>query len=236
MSGIIEKIKSEMKKLANTEIAEHSQKFFKTGKGEYAEGDIFIGIRVPVIRQLAKKYREITLDEMETILQSPIHEQRMLALIFLVNRYQKGNDVEQKNIYNICLKNLGFINNWDLVDISIPHIVGAYLFDKDRKILFKMAKSKNLWQRRIAIMATFHFIRNNDFSHALTIAEMLLNDREDLLHKAAGWMLREVGNRNLAEEEVFLKRHYKSMPRTMLRYAIEKFPEDKRKKYLEGSI
>lgn len=206
------------------------QGFFKTGKGGYAEGDIFLGVVVPETRKLVKKYKNIALKDAVKLLRSKIHEERLAALLILVDKFQ--TDQGKEEIYNLYLKNTKHINNWDLVDLSAGQIVGDYLFVKPKTILFKLARSKNFWERRIAIMATFNFIKKNQFKETLKIAEMLLIDTHDLIHKAVGWMLREVGKRNLKVEDDFLKKHYQKMPRTMLRYAIEKFPEKKRGRYL----
>lgn len=229
-------IHNDLLQSANKDIAEHSQRFFKTGKGEYGEGDVFLGIRVPVLRKLVKKYRGISLSEVCKLLHSKFHEERLLAVLMLVQLFKTGGDEEQKQIYGLYLENTKFINNWDLVDISAGNIVGAYLYEKDRAPLYRLVKSKNLWERRIAIIATFHFIRNDDFEDTLKIAEILLNDQEDLIHKAVGWMLREVGKRELEIEVEFLEEHYQKMPRTMLRYAIERIPERRRKMYLKGQV
>lgn len=225
-----------LRELADPSIAEHSQRFFKTGKGEYGEGDKFLGIRVPVLREQVKKYRDISLKEIRRLLKSAFHEERLCALLLLVHKFAKGNEEEKTAIYKMYLNNTQYINNWDLVDSSAQHIVGAYLEDRDKQILQDLSKSNNLWERRIAIMSTFHFIRKHQFDETLNLSKQLLNDDEDLIHKATGWMLREVGNRDLPVEKAFLKEHYKKMPRTMLRYAIEKFPEQERKKYLQGMI
>lgn len=225
-----------LKSLANSEIADQSQRFFKTGKGEYGEGDIFLGIRVPTIRAEVKRMKDISIDETIKILTSKYHEARLFALIMLVEKFTKANEPERTEIYRHYLDNLPQINNWDLVDSSAPYIIGVYLTDKDKSPIYQMADSDNLWQRRIAIMSTFTFIRQNDFKDALAIATTLVNDNEDLIQKAVGWMLREIGKRSLKTEERFLQKHYKSMPRTMLRYAIEKMPERKRKAYLNGSV
>jgi 3-methyladenine DNA glycosylase AlkD len=223
-------------KLADPDKAKILQGFFKTGPGEYGEGDRFLGIVVPVIRKLVKQYQDTPIGEVMKLLKSAIHEERLLALLMLVQRYEKGDDGLKKNIYGLYLKNTRFINKWDLVDLSAPNIVGPYLVDKSRKPLYALAKSRDLWKRRIAILSAFTFIKRNDFSDALRIAGMLLADEHDLIHKAVGWMLREVGKRDLSTEEGFLQRHYRSMPRTMLRYAIERFPESKRQKYLNGKV
>jgi len=226
-------IHEEFKKMSDQEHAIQLQKYFKTGKGEYGEGDQFLGLRVPTVRKIAKKFNTLSIDEAEKFLQSPYHEERLFALFILIDLFKKGNEEDKKKIHELYLKNTKFINNWDLVDVSAGPIIGAYLFTRDRKPIYTLANSENLWERRIAIMATFCFIAQNEFTDTLKIAEMLLTDKEDLIHKAVGWMLREIGKRNLEIEESFLKKYYQNMPRTMLRYAIEKFPEEKRKSYLK---
>jgi 3-methyladenine DNA glycosylase AlkD len=212
------------------------QKFFKTGRGEYGEGDLFLGIRVPEVRKLAKRCQGLPLPEALELLKSSFHEERLLALLILAGAYPRADEPAKRAIYEIYLENVKSINNWDLVDISAPSIVGAHLFAKSKQPLYQLAKSKNLWKRRIAVMATFYFIRHNRFSATLKISRMLLSDGEDLIHKAVGWMLREVGKRDPQAEEDFLRMHYQRMPRTMLRYAIERFPEAKRRMFLEGKI
>jgi len=229
-------IQSKLKGLANKKNAEVAQRFFKTGPGEYGEGDIFLGIRVPVLRELAREYQTITIEETEHLLKSPIHEERLLALFILIRIYSKAEEVIKEAIYELYLKNTKFINNWDLVDSSAEYIVGDFLLDKGKNPLYQLARSKILWDRRISIMSTFCFIKRRQYSETLKVAKTLLNDKEDLIHKAVGWMLREVGKRDLSLEEEFLREHYKEMPRTMLRYAIEKFPETKRQGYLKGKI
>ncbi len=229
-------VQTRLKKLGNPEHAAISQRFFKTGPGEYGQGDIFIGIRVPVLRKLVKEFKDLPAREVKILLRSPIHEERLLAILLFVHIFSKGDETTKKGIYNLYLNSTEFINNWDLVDVSAEHIVGAYLMDKNKRPLYRLAKSKNLWERRIAIIATFYFVRRHEFSETLKISNMLLADRHDLIHKATGWMLREIGKRDLKTEETFLKEHYKKMPRTMLRYAIEKFPENKRQRYLKGTI
>lgn len=229
-------IRRHLQKLANPDKAKILQGFFKTGPGEYGEGDRFLGIVVPVIRKLAKQYQDTPIGEVKKLLTSAIHEERLLALLMLVQRYQKGNDGLKKIIYDLYLESTRCINNWDLVDLSAEKIVGPYLKDRARRPLYRLAKSKSLWERRIAIISTFHYIKDHDYGDALAVAGLLLDDAEDLIHKAVGWMLREVGKRDRGVEERFLRAHYRSMPRTMLRYAIERFPESKRKKYLNGKI
>lgn len=228
-------LERQVKKHSNPELAQFLKRFFKTGKGEYAEGDVFAGIKVPVSREIAKKFKDLTLEDLSVLIKSKIHEERLIALLILVDKMKKVDEKEQEKIYRVYLKNLKYVNNWDLVDLSAHKIIGEHLYDKDRKILFKLAKG-NLWERRIAIISTFNFIKKRDYKTTLRISGMLLKDEHDLIHKAVGWMLREIGKRDLNAIESFLKQHYKTMPRTMLRYAIEKFPEKKRKAYLNGSI
>ena len=232
----VHEIRTKLRKLGNKQRAKVLQGFFKTGPGEYGEGDVFLGIKVPELRRLAKEYQDITTKEIKQLLKSSIHEERLLALLILVLTYSKGNEIAKKRIYELYLKNTKFINNWDLVDGSAEYIVGDFLMDKSRKPLYSLAKSSDLWKRRIAMMSTFHFIKRHEFSETLKISRMLLSGEEDLIHKAVGWMLREVGKRHLPTEEKFLKEHYKKMPRTMLRYAIGKFPESKRQRYLKGNV
>lgn len=212
------------------------KRYFKCGVGEYAEGDQFLGVNVPSMHEVARLYKDLDLETIKKILKSRYHEERMVALQILVNQFTKSNPIQRKLIFNLYLKNTKYINNWDLVDTSAPKIVGKYLEDKKRNILYKLAKSKSLWEKRIAIIATLYFIKIDDYSDTLKISEILLFDKHDLIHKAVGWALREVGKRNKNEEEKFLKKYYSKMPRTMLRYAIEKYPEDLRKKYLLGKI
>jgi len=231
-----QKIKKRLKQLANKEKAEVLQRFFKTGPGEYGEGDVFIGVKVPDLRKVAKVFQDIATEDVIVLLESAIHEERLLALLILVRKYVKGNETAKKRIYRLYLKKTKFINNWDLVDVTAHHIVGDYLMDKNKAPLYRLAKSEDLWERRIAILATFYFIKHGKYEETLKIAKILLTDKEDLIHKAVGWMLREIGKRDMIFEEMFLKQHYKEMPRTMLRYAIEKFPEPKRQKYLKGKI
>jgi 3-methyladenine DNA glycosylase AlkD len=230
------KIKNELKKYSNQEYAAHHQVFFKTLPGEYGEGDVFIGVRVPDIRKVAKKYNGIDHNVIEELLSDEVHEYRLIALIIMVNVYslKRTDKKTREKLFNIYIKNKDRINNWDLIDISAPHIVGAWLFDKQKDLLHDLADSSILWDRRIAIISTMYFIRQNEFDHTLKIAKTLLQDKEDLIHKAVGWMLREVGKRDRDIEEIFLKKHLKKMPRTMLRYSIEKFPEKLRLSYLKG--
>jgi 3-methyladenine DNA glycosylase AlkD len=225
-----------LRKLADPERAIHSARYFKTGSGEYGEGDRFLGIRVPELRAQVTKCDAVSLKDISVLLMSAFHEERLFALLLLVRRFDKGDEQAQAAIYDLYLDNLQYINNWDLVDSSASQIVGSYLQSRDKQKLYKLAKSARIWDRRVAIIATFQFIRNEQFDDALKLAEQLLNDDEDLIHKAVGWMLREIGKRDMVAEQAFLQVHYKNMPRTMLRYAIEKFPEPMRKQYLAGEI
>jgi 3-methyladenine DNA glycosylase AlkD len=231
-------IKTDLQSLANPQKAKILQGFFKTCPGQYGEGDIFLGLTSEELKGVAKKYSGVDLSVLQELLNSKIHEERSCALVILVGQYQKPKKGHSKkeDIFNFYLKNarLGNINNWDLVDISAPKIIGEFLLDKDRKILYKLAKSKSLWERRISIISTFAFIRIGEFEDTLKISEILLKDKHDLMHKAVGWMLREVGKRDQKVLENFLKKHCRVMPRTMLRYAIEKFDKDKRSNYLNG--
>ena len=230
------KLRKRIKSLANSEVAKTNAWFFKTGKGEYGEGDKFAGLRVPVQRKIAREFSDLTYSELKRLLDSKVHEERLIALLVLVDRYLRSDQDQKEKIFKFYLDNSNGINNWDLVDLSAPKIIGEHLINKDRKILFKLAESENLWERRIAILSTLAFIRGDDFKTTLQIADILLEDEHDLIHKAVGWMLREVGKKNLKVEEDFLKSRYKKMPRTMLRYSVEKFTESKRKKYLKGKI
>lgn len=229
----------ELRAKSDPEKAKFLQRYFKTGKGQYAEGDIFIGLKVPEMRKLAKKYyKEMSLKEIQEFLNSKIHEHRQTALFMLCLKYKKAkkDNLQKRQIYEFYLKNAKNVNNWDLVDCSAPTIVGDFsLRDGTHTIRF-LAKSSNLWEKRIAILATFPFIKKRDFGESLFIADTLMNDEYDLIHKAVGWMLREIGKKNTGVLELFLSTRYKKMPRTMLRYSIEKFPEEKRKKYLKGLI
>jgi len=230
--GRLSAVRKALRKYANKEKAKVLLRFFKTGPGEYGEGDLFLGVSTPFIRKVLKEYQDLSLSDVTKLLRSKIHEERLLALLILVYQFNKADARLKKKIFRIYLVNSQFINNWDLVDLSAPQIVGGFLIDKDRKMLYKLAKSPLLWERRIAILATFSFIRTSDFVDVLAITKYLLCDKEDLIHKTCGWMLREVGKRNLQLEENFLRKYCKVMPRTMLRYALEKFPEEKRKLFL----
>ncbi len=218
--------------MGDTTIAQHHLRFFKCGPGQYGEGDAFLGIMVPALRKLSKEWTSIPVAEAFKLLQCRWHEARLLALMILVRKYERGDETTRHEIYLLYLANTDRINNWDLIDISAPAIVGAYLLDRDRAPLYVLAKSSPLWERRIAIISTQHFIRCGDFADTLCIAEMLLHDPHDLIHKAAGWMLREVGKRDQPALERFLRKHARRMPRTMLRYAIERFPEEVRAGYM----
>lgn len=229
-------IRQQLRRLADREIEEHSQRFFKTGKGQYGHGDRFLGIRVPALRKIARQYRGISVTEAARLLKSEFHEERLLSLLLLVAIFKKANEQDRRSIYKLYLENTRFINNWDLVDSSAEHIVGAYLRDRDKRPLYGLAVSGILWERRISIMSTFNFIKHGEFADTLKISEILLGDKEDLIHKAVGWMLREIGKREIETEEDFLKKYYRQMPRTMLRYAIEKFPAPKRQMYLKGNM
>jgi len=231
-----QKIQKYLRQFASREKAKLLQGFFKTGPGQYGEGDIFLGVVVPDIRRTVKEFADAPLAEVQKLLRSSFHEERLLALLLLVRKFEKGDDGVRKRIYTLYLKNRSYINNWDLVDLSAPKIVGPWLDGRSRSLLYRFVLSKNLWERRIAILATFHFIRQSDFVDALALAESLLDDDQDLMHKAVGWMLREVGKKDVGTLERFLKKHYGRMPRTALRYAIERFPEAKRQKYLKNMI
>lgn len=231
-------VKEQLQQYADAEKAAFLPKFFKATPGGYAEGDAFIGVTVPNQRKVAKRfYRQATLDDVEKLLHEPFHEYRLTALFMLVYKFEKlKTEPDRKAIVDLYLANTSQINNWDLVDASADKILGAYLLDREKDILYQLANSSNLWQQRMAIMATFHFIKHNRYEDTLNIALLLLNHKHDLIHKAVGWMLREVGNRDFEVELGFLKQHYKHMPRTMLRYAIEKFDEDLRQRFLKGLV
>lgn len=230
---MIANIKKDLKKAARQDKANTLQRFFKTGPGQYGEGDKFIGVMVPDIRRVSQKYKDLPTKEVLDLLRSPFHEERLCALLILVDQYQKGDSQKQKQIFALYLKNYQYINNWDLIDLTAPRIVGAYLMHRPKDVLYKLAKSKNLWQRRVAILATFQFIYAGQSQETIKIAKILLRDEHDLIQKAVGWMLREVGKR--CDEKIlldFLDEYHKVMPRTMLRYAIERLPTKKRQHYL----
>lgn len=216
--------------------AESGGWFFKTGPGEYGEGDLFIGVTVPQGRKVAKQYKDLPLSEIEQLLKSPYHEVRLAGLHILVDQFKRGDESFKSEVFEFYKDNIDHVNNWDLVDTSAPYIAGAYLYDKDKAWLYDLARTGELWKQRISIISTFYFIRQNEFGDTLAISEMLLDHKHDLIHKAVGWMLREVGNRDREVEELFLQEHYQDMPRTMLRYAIEKFPERLRQDYLKGRV
>lgn len=227
-----ETIKKELKKLADKEKAVKLSGFFKTGKGQYGEGDIFIGITVPDQRKTAKLFYDTGLTEIEKLIEDPIHEVRLTALLILIQKYSKADETGKKNIADFYLSKTSKINNWDLVDLSAHQIIGNYYYSKDREILYKLAKSSSLWEQRIAVVSTYYFIKRNDFKEILAFSEMLLDHKHDLIHKATGWMLRETGKMDLSVLRKFLDKHHKIMPRTMLRYSIEKLDESERTKYM----
>jgi len=227
-------IEKSLMALGNSDIALQSQGYFKNGKGQYGEGDVFLGIRMPVLRQKVKDLRYVAFNDSKALLLSKYHEVRIFSLLHMVHCFTKANEHLRSEIYHYYLANTKYINNWDLVDSSAHLIVGPYLENHERSILSTLAQSTLLWDRRIAMMACFHFIRKNEFTDALHIARLLLKDKHDLIHKAVGWMLREVGNRDKNCEVDFLDQHYPKMPRTMLRYAIEKLTKEQRQAYLKG--
>ncbi len=231
---MLKQLKQDLQKLANPQKAKNLARFFKTGKGEYGEGDIFLGITVPEQRKIANKYKNLPLVDLQNLIKGKIHEQRLVSLLILVNQFKKANQVKQKEIFNFYLKNTNYINNWDLVDLSAPTIVGQYILENSeaKPILYKLAKSNSLWERRISILATFAFIRAKKYQDCLKIAQKLLKDKHDLIHKACGWMLREIGKRDKKLLREFLDKHCRQMPRVMLRYAIEKLSPELRTHYL----
>lgn len=227
---------ADLRDLADAADAIHLQRFFKTGPDEYGAGDRFLGIRMPVLRRLARTYQHLELSDMLGLLRSEWHEQRMLALLLMVQAYRRGDADVRQTLHDAYLAHTRYVNNWDLVDVSAEHLVGAHLDPRRLKLLRRLARSNNLWERRIAILATFDFIRRDEFRPTLEIARLLLDDPHDLIHKAVGWMLREVGKRDQESAEAFLRRHCRDMPRTMLRYAIERFPPELRARYLAGDL
>ncbi len=229
-------VRRDIRALGSPERAKHSLRFFRTGPGEYGEGDKFLGLTVPEMRAIAKRHRDLDHDEVLKLLQSEWHEERLVALVLLVDGYQRGDKARRQKIHQAYLANTKRINNWDLVDASAGAIVGGHLEPNRIALLEKLARSNDLWERRIAIVATFHFIKNRQLAPTLCIAAMLLNDTHDLIHKAVGWMLREVGKKDRKVLDGFLAKHYRDMPRTMLRYAIERHPETTRKRYLAGRV
>ena len=232
----VHEIQKRLTELGDPGKAAVLQRFFKTGPGEYAEGDLFRGIPVPELRRLARHYKDLSLSDAQRLLKSPHHEDRLLALLILIHIDANRDGAVRERVYRLYLRNTQFINNWDLVDVSAEHIIGRFLMHRSKEPLTRLANSRLLWERRIAILSTFHFIKKGLFDETFRIAEILLGDEEDLIHKAVGWMLREAGKRDLKAEERFLKAHYRQMPRTMLRYAIERFPEGRRQAYLKGEI
>lgn len=235
-STLLDAIRKSCRNHADSRIAAHSQRFFKCAPGEYGEGDLFLGIRVPILRTIARLYKNASVDTVAGLLRSKYHEERLVALIIWTLQFQSSSPDHRCRIYESYLEHTKWINNWDLVDLSAHKIIGAYLVDRDKNVLYKLAQSSALWERRIAILSTFFFIQMTRYDDTLAIADILLNDHEDLIHKAVGWMLREIGKRDPAVETAFLDSRYRSMPRTMLRYAIEKFEEPLRQKYLRGLI
>ncbi|HVJ48949.1 DNA alkylation repair protein [Desulfitobacterium sp.] len=236
--NILDEIKGQLRESLDEEKAAYLPRFFQAGEGGYGEGDQFLGVTVPIQRKIARKYyKQIELMDVETLLKEPIHEYRLVALFILVSKFEKSTaEQEQEAIVNFYLNNIQCVNNWDLVDSSAYKILGPFLFAKDKGILYDFAQSSNLWKQRIAIISTFYFIKQGHFDDALEISEILLHHKHDLIHKAVGWMLREIGNRNFKIEFNFLKDHYNEMPRTMLRYAIEKYEPDLRQRFLKGRV
>ena len=229
-------LRKEVRRLADSKRAKILQRFFKTGKGEYGEGDVFLGLTVPQARKIAMQFTLLLLDDITKLLESEIHEERLIALFILVDHFNRADEKEKEVIYTYYLKNTQHINNWDLVDLSTYKIVGAYLLHNDRSVLTRLAKSDNVWERRIAMIATYQFIKNGSYEDTLRIAKLLLRDRHDLIQKAVGWMLREVGKQSQEVLEMFLRKYSREMSRTTLRYAIERFPEKVRKAYLASQI
>jgi len=229
-------IQKRLRQFASKEKAALLQRFFKTGPGQYGEGDRFLGVMVPQTRRVVHEFRDAPLAEVVKLLRSPWHEERLCALLLLVSKFERGDDVMRKKVFGLYLRNTQYVNNWDLVDLSAHKIVGPYLDGGSRSLLHRLVRSKSLWERRIAVVATFPYIGRSDFADSLALAEKLLDDDHDLMHKAVGWMLREVGKKDTAVLEEFLKKHHHAMPRTTLRYAIERFPEAKRKRYLKGAV
>ena len=225
---------AELRSIANPAKAELLKKFFKTGKGEYAEEDNFLGVMVPEIRKVAKKYSAMPENDIESLLASPYNEERLTALIVMGKNYKNGDEAERERLFRLYVKNMSSVNNWNLVDLSAPYISGPHLENGGREFLHKLSRSNNLWERRIAIISCSHYIRNGDFADALKITATLMSDKHDLIHKACGWMLREIGKKDEGALDKFLKEWHTKMPRTMLRYAIERMPEPKRQAYLKG--
>ncbi len=236
MTKSLQTIRKDLKAFASQEKAKVLQRFFKTAPGQYGHGDVFLGVTVPASRSVAKRHSQLSFSDLSQLLHSKIHEERLLALLILVLRFKNSAESLRQEIYDFYLKNTRYVNNWDLVDLSAKYIVGAHLYQKNKDVLFRLVKSESLWERRIAIIATFYFIEQKRFEETFLIAEILIGDEHDLIHKAVGWMLREVGKRDQPVQEKFLRKHYQRMPRTMLRYAIERFTPALRKAYLSGNI
>ncbi|WP_319379785.1 DNA alkylation repair protein [Thiomicrorhabdus sp.] len=226
----------ELEQLGDETIAGHSRRYFKAGRGEYGEGDHFLGIRVPLLRKRVRACVELELSEVECLLQSSFHEVRLFALLLLVEQFKRADCAGKSAIYELYLRSSDRVNNWDLVDSSAQYLVGAHLQDKNRAPLYELARSDNMWERRIAVIACFYFIKHDDFEDALRIGQSLLGDNQALIRKAVGWMLREIGKRDLSLEKAFLTKHYASLPRTTLRYAIERFPAVERERFLNGNL
>lgn len=235
MANDLSNLRRELKNLSDRTRAKNLARFFKTGKGQYGYGDRFLGLTVPTLRRVATRYQNLPFSQIVRLLESRFHEERFTALEILVMRFEAGNKTERERVFSFYLRHANRINNWDLVDTSAPYIVGEHLTERSRQVLYRLARSKNLWERRIAMVSTFAFIRRGQLSDTFRLAEILLGDRHDLMHKAVGWALREAGKKSLPELERFLKKHQKTMPRTTLRYAIEHMPEVKRKAYLSGT-
>ena len=230
----ITRLKKKLKSLANSKRAEHSASYLQTKNEGYGKGDRFLGIIVPNLRKVAKQFRTLTLPELEELLQNPIHEYRLTSLFIIIDQFQHGDIEKQKRLIELYKRNLRFVNNWDLVDISAPNLFGIYLQNRSKKILYNYTKSPDLWRRRVGIMSTFGFIRQGEYKDTLAIAKILVNDEHDLIHKAVGWMLREIGKRDKEVLITFLDKHHKKMPRTMLRYSIEKFNKKERTHYMKN--
>lgn len=234
---MLKKLIKEIQENSDIKKVKILQKFFKTKKGEYGEGDIFLGLNMPLQRNLAKKYEVLSFKEIEFLIENKFHEYRMIGFLVLLNKYEKSKNISEKEkIFLFLIKKMKWLNNWDLVDVICPKTIGDFCFKKNNDFLKKLSKSKNLWEKRISIVSTYTYIKNNSLKETLEISKILLNDQHDLIHKAVGWMLREVGKKNISILENFLKENYDSISRTTLRYSIEKFPENKRKKYLQGKF
>ncbi len=225
-------VQTELNKFENPTESEFLPRFFKTKEGQYGHGDIFIGLRVPLTRKIAANYKELSLSEIKKLLQSPIHEHRLCALIIMTNQAKKADAAHKKALYDLYVSQTKFVNNWDLVDTSCRDIVGGYLQNKSREPLYKLAKSSDLWERRIAMVSTWQFIRGGDLHDTFKIAEMLLGDTHDLIHKAVGWMLREAGKKDEAALKEFLDEHTHEMPRTALRYSLERLHSGDKMHYM----